>query len=44
MTCPRCRVAMREARRVFHRQRKWVCPRCGLVRRQPVTRRERGQR
>lgn len=41
MTCPRCRRAMTERRRTFHKHRKWVCARCGAVRRQPVKRRDR---
>jgi transposase-like protein len=32
MTCPRCRRAMREEKRAFHKQRKWICPHCGRVR------------
>lgn len=27
---------MREERRTFHKQRKWICPRCGKVRMQAV--------
>ncbi|MCK4224672.1 MAG: hypothetical protein KAX39_05790 [candidate division Zixibacteria bacterium] len=23
---------MKEVKRVFHKQRKWVCPKCGRVR------------
>ncbi|MFB0518093.1 MAG: hypothetical protein ACETWC_02295 [Acidobacteriota bacterium] len=36
MYCPRCKVKMKEEKRVYHRQRKWVCPRCGKVRMQAV--------
>lgn len=32
MTCPKCKVTMREEKRVFHKQRKWICPTCGRVR------------
>jgi transposase len=32
MTCPRCGAAMKEEKRSFHKQRKWVCPRCGKIR------------
>ncbi|HOR28763.1 MAG TPA: hypothetical protein PLS90_04350 [Candidatus Sumerlaeota bacterium] len=41
MVCRHCRVKMKEARRVFHKQRKWICPRCGRARMQ--TARPRGQ-
>jgi len=34
MICPRCKNAMREQKRSFHKQRKWVCPHCGRVRMQ----------
>ena len=34
MRCPRCRSPMKEEKRTFHKQRKWVCPRCGRVRMQ----------
>jgi len=27
---------MREEKRSFHKQRKWICPACGKVRMQPV--------
>jgi ribosomal protein S27AE len=37
MTCPRCKTAMKEVRRTFHKQRKWVCPKCGLVRFQQIS-------
>ena len=39
MTCPRCRRSMVEQGRVYHGQRKWICPRCGKVRFQPVKKR-----
>ena len=29
MTCGRCKVKMKILRRTFHKQRKWVCPKCG---------------
>lgn len=41
MHCPKCRVKMVEQKRVFHKNRKWVCPRCGKVRMQ--TPRSRGK-
>lgn len=31
MMCPRCKKPMREKKRIFHKRRKWVCPRCGKV-------------
>jgi len=34
LTCPRCRATMREEKRTFHKQRKWVCLRCEKVRMQ----------
>lgn len=41
MICPRCKTPMKEEKRAFHKQRKWVCPKCGKVRFQkaPPTRR-----
>lgn len=36
MTCPKCRIKMREQKRSFHKQRKWVCPRCKRVRMEPA--------
>ncbi|MCM2271290.1 MAG: endonuclease Q family protein [candidate division Zixibacteria bacterium] len=32
MTCRKCKLAMTELKRTFHKQRKWVCPKCGKVR------------
>lgn len=32
MTCPRCKATMKELKRSFHKQRKWVCPECGRIR------------
>ena len=32
MTCKRCGVKMKEEKRSFHKQRKWICPKCGKVR------------
>jgi hypothetical protein len=32
MTCRSCKVTMRELKRVYHKQRKWVCPKCGRIR------------
>ncbi len=34
MHCRKCRVKMKEEKRVFHKRRKWVCPKCGAVRMQ----------
>jgi hypothetical protein len=35
MTCGKCRVAMKEVKgHVFHKQRKWKCPKCARVRMQ----------
>ena len=36
MICPRCKTAMKEEKRSFHKQRKWVCPKCGRVRFQDI--------
>jgi len=41
MICPKCGVKMKEQKRVFHKQRKWVCPTCGKVRMQKAKRPER---
>lgn len=27
---------MKELKRSFHKQRKWICPKCSLVRFQPI--------
>lgn len=32
MICRKCRIKMTEQKRTFHKQRKWICPRCGAVR------------
>lgn len=32
MICPRCKTKMTEQKRTFHKQRKWICPKCGRVR------------
>lgn len=32
MICKKCKVKMEEKRRSYHKQRKWVCPRCGRAR------------
>ena len=34
MFCPKCRVKMKEESRSFHKQRKWICPKCGKARMQ----------
>ena len=36
MKCPRCKTPMKELKRSYHKQRKWVCPRCGKSRFQAV--------
>ncbi len=38
MRCPRCKAAMKEEKRSFHKQRKWICPKCGFVRFQQIKR------
>ncbi len=37
MTCKRCGIKMREKKRSFHKQRKWVCPKCGKVEFQKIS-------
>ncbi len=37
MICRKCKTPMKEVKRVFHGQRKWICPNCGAVRFQKVT-------
>lgn len=32
MICPRCKIKMTEQGRSYHKQRKWICPKCGRVR------------
>ena len=35
MTCRRCKVAMKECKgHIYHKQRKWKCPKCARVRMQ----------
>ena len=34
MYCPKCRQKMKEETRTFHKQRKWVCSKCGKIRMQ----------
>lgn len=36
MRCPRCKTPMKEQKRTFHKQRKWVCPKCACVRFQQI--------
>ena len=44
MTCPRCKIAMEEVRgHVFHKKRKWRCPKCGRIRMQAPKPPERGR-
>jgi hypothetical protein len=39
MTCRKCRVPMKEVKgHLFHKQRKWLCPKCARVRMQRPTR------
>jgi transposase-like protein len=42
LICPRCRIPMREEKRSYHKQRKWICPACGKVRMQQI-RKQRGK-
>jgi hypothetical protein len=37
MMCRKCKSPMKEVKRAFHKQRKWVCPKCGAVRFQKLT-------
>ena len=38
MLCLKCKVGMKEMKRIYHKKRKWVCPVCGCVRmQQPKT-------
>jgi transposase-like protein len=32
MICPRCKAKMTDQGRSYHKQRKWICPKCGRVR------------
>jgi len=35
MTCKMCRVQMKELKgHIYHKKRKWKCPKCGRVRMQ----------
>jgi hypothetical protein len=35
VTCKRCKIAMKELKgHLYHKQRKWRCPRCGKIRMQ----------
>jgi len=40
MICPRCRHKMKEEKRRFHKQHKWICPHCGRIRMQPISSRK----
>jgi len=40
MYCKRCHIKMKEEKRSFHKQRKWVCPKCGSVRFERPNRKE----
>ena len=42
MICPRCKTKMREQKRSFHKKRKWVCKKCGLVKMQEIKKRRDG--
>ena len=37
MYCDRCKVKMKEEKRSFHKQRKWICTKCSRVRMQQPT-------
>jgi transposase-like protein len=35
VTCPRCKLPMKELKgHIYHKQRKWTCPRCARIRMQ----------
>jgi len=36
MTCPRCKTAMEELKRSYHKKRKWICRQCGKIRFQQI--------
>ncbi len=36
MICRRCKIKMKEEKRSFHKQRKWICPKCASVRFQQI--------
>lgn len=36
MTCPKCKIKMKEEKRSFHKKRKWICPDCKTVRFQSI--------
>jgi hypothetical protein len=36
MYCRKCKAKMVEKKRVYHKKRKWVCPRCGASRFQEI--------
>ncbi len=37
MLCRKCKIGMKEQGRSFHKQRKWICPKCGKVKFQKLT-------
>jgi predicted RNA-binding Zn-ribbon protein involved in translation (DUF1610 family) len=37
MFCARCKSKMKAQRGTHHKQKKWVCPKCGRVRMERVT-------
>lgn len=37
MICSRCRTKMTEQKRSFHKQRKWICRKCGTVKMERIT-------
>jgi hypothetical protein len=42
MTCKSCKVAMRELKgHIYHKKRKWCCPKCKRVRMQAPKPRQR---
>lgn len=40
MKCTKCGIAMKEMKRVFHKQRKWVCPKCGKIKFQKIRKKQ----
>jgi len=37
MTCKTCRIPMKELKgHIYHKKRKWKCPKCGRVRMQAL--------
>ena len=41
VTCKKCRILMKELRgHIYHKKRKWRCPRCSRVRMQQTVRKK----